>query len=183
MQEEYMYSKYAGAFATPALSDACSQLRTDKWSVCHPTGEKSSAPLCTPDMDAATLQDLYDSHMQCYTYRKLENESHCFSSKDSGHQKAQKVEWKRANVCLDLLKQTVAQSLHRPNENKPKENPIVYENHPSIEQDVEEVEEEPELDVIHEKPKQKKSFWNLVLVIALILFAIFLIFLFLFYVV
>ena len=175
-----MYSKYAGAFATPVVLDACTQLRTDKWNVCHPTGEKSSAPVCTSDMDASMLQELYDSHMQCYTYRKLENESHCFSSKDSGHQKAQKVEWKRANTCLDFLKQTVAKSHETRHERLEADEP---------EKDVEEEEQDVEADEDveaqnQEKEKKKpKSFWNFMVVMALILFAIFLIFLFVFYVV
>lgn len=162
----FMYSKYAGALMDPANPDACHQLRSDKWATCHPEGGEME--VCSADMDVSTLQSLHEAHRRCYQYRTLENESHCFSSPDKGHIKAQKMEKKRADSCLDLLHQKMSQQ----------------KQDVDAENDVEEEEPEPKPKARRRtsKSKSKLGFWKIVLFILLILVALFLLFLFLLYV-
>lgn len=167
MQDEgYLYSKYSGAFSTPVKIDSCNKLRAEKWKVCHPTGDTNSTLSCSVDMDIDKLQDIYNSHVSCYTYRKLENESKCFSSSDPGHIKAQEVELTLANSCLEILKLKLKHKIEEQ----------VVEPH-IIEQ------EEPGYGIKQKNiKKEPTSLWNNVLRIALIILAVILLFLFVFYV-
>lgn len=179
MQDEgYLYSKYAGAFSNPVKIDSCAKLRADKWKVCHPTGDTNPTPSCSLDMDIHTLQEIYNSHLSCYTYRKLENESKCFLTADPGHIKAQEVELSLANSCLEILKLKL--------QNKIEQHvvePLVLDKQDSRVSDKQEPDQEPGSDskpVFHKK--EQTSSWNNVLRIALIIFAVILLFLFIFYV-
>lgn len=195
MQDEgYLYSKYAGAFSNPVKIDSCAKLRADKWKVCHPTGDTNPTPSCSLDMDIHTLQEIYNSHLSCYTYRKLENESKCFLTADPGHIKAQEVELSLANSCLEILKlklqnkieQHVVEPLVLDNQEQSviyKKEPLVLDKQESRVSDKQEPDQEPGSDskpVFHKK--EQTSSWNNVLRIALIIFAVILLFLFIFYV-
>ena len=196
MQDEgYLYSKYAGAFSNPVKIDSCAKLRADKWKVCHPTGDTNPTPSCSLDMDIHTLQEIYNSHLSCYTYRKLENESKCFLSADPGHIKAQEVELSLANSCLEILKLKLQYKLEEhvvesrvldkgePRVLDQREPRILDQREPSVSDKQEPDQEEPGSDskpVFHKK--EQTSSWNNVLRIALIIFAVILLFLFIFYV-
>ena len=96
--------QYKGAFKHPPSKKACSDLRTDKWMLCHPTGDSDvSHPLCSLGMSVKELSDLYNLHMTCHNMRVLENCSSCFDTIDKGHVLAQEHENEQALQCLELL--------------------------------------------------------------------------------
>ena len=188
MQDEgYLYSKYAGAFSNPVKIDSCAKLRADKWKVCHPTGDTNPTPSCSLDMDIHTLQEIYNSHFSCYTYRKLENESKCFLTSDPGHIKAKEVELSLANSCLEILKLKLQNKIEKhvvePRVLDKQESRVLYKQESRVSYKKEPEQEEPGSDskpVFHKK--EQTSSWNNVLRIALIIFAVILLFLFIFYV-
>jgi len=100
-------TQYKGAFKHPPSKKACSELRTNKWMLCHPTGERTvSHPTCRIDMSVTELSDLYNLHMTCHNMRVLENCSSCFDKDDDGHIQAQAQENEHATHCLELLYMT-----------------------------------------------------------------------------
>jgi hypothetical protein len=97
-------TQYRGAFRFPPSKKACSELSTDKWMLCHPTGDhKISHPTCQLGMSIKEITDLYNLHMTCYNMRLLENQSTCFDTRDEGHIKAAEREHKESMDCLELL--------------------------------------------------------------------------------
>lgn len=96
--------QYRGAFRFPPSKKACSELSTDKWMLCHPTGDsKVSHPTCQLGMSIKEITELYNLHMTCYNMRLLENQSTCFDTRDEGHIKAAEREHKESMDCLELL--------------------------------------------------------------------------------
>jgi hypothetical protein len=111
---------YGGAFVNPPILSTCSQLKSDKWSVCHPNGKKDdSIESCTITMSAEELIDLHNRHMNCHNYRALENSSFCFSEKDKGHTKAQRVQLDKAMYCKLLLSRIDSLALINSDSSKP----------------------------------------------------------------
>jgi hypothetical protein len=82
----------------------CGTLRSEKWKACHPTNEpKVGHPRCEAGMSLTELKRIYDAHNMCLSFRQLENQSNCFSSKDKGHQKAEIHEEQESMICLQLI--------------------------------------------------------------------------------
>ena len=95
---------YGGVFTNPADQSTCNSLRHEKWKTCHPSGKTNeSIPTCTTTMSTDELINYYNQHMLCRNYRAIENHSNCFTTKDKGHIKAQKITLKNALQCATLL--------------------------------------------------------------------------------
>lgn len=157
----YQGDEYIHAFKEPILEDSCHRLRTDKWNICHPTGDpKVSHPSCALDMDEEELVDLYNAHMTCRNYRAMENSSKCFSSVDKGHKIAQRIQLTEANRCLDLLNKKMEQQPKKLTRKQQEQKRLELEKKEEWirrEREIQEQEQKKEQDALYELQYKKEQ--------------------------
>ena len=169
---------YGGVFTDPVDQSSCSSLRHEKWKTCHPSGKTNeSIPTCNSTMSTDELINHYNQHMLCRNYRAIENHSNCFTKKDKGHIKAQKITMKHALQCATILAEKTS------TDKKPVKPEKQEKQEKNTNTNQEQTDSQEVIPILEHKSKKKRiKFRHYLYTIISVLFVVSIIFLFIRYV-